>query len=124
MSSSLSYHNHLMEFLSDPPLAAAYLEDILQDNEGEPRLLDLALNQVAEALGTSRLSPIELKAHKQQLELLLQYQGSDVINELEQWLKVLGLKLSITSLEINSENQKNLSKLNQNLTEKTPIYSS
>lgn len=124
MSSSLSYHSHLMEFLSDPQLAAAYLEDVWQDNEGEPRLLGLALNQVAEALGASRLSPIEIKHHQQQLELLLQCQGSDVLIELEQWLKVLGLELSITSLEINSENQKNSSTFNSTLIEKTPIYSS
>jgi len=105
MPKSLSYHSHLMEFLSDPHLATAYLEDVLQDNEREPRLLALALNQVAEALGASRLSSIEFKNYQQQLELLLQRQGSDVINELEQWLKVLGLRLSITSLDINPENQ-------------------
>jgi DNA-binding phage protein len=48
-----------MEFLSDPQLAAAYLEDVLQDNEGEPRLLGLALNQVAEALGAGSISPLQ-----------------------------------------------------------------
>jgi putative addiction module killer protein len=123
MPKSLSYHSHLMEFLADPQVAAAYLEDILQDNEGEPRLLALALNQVADALGSSQLSPVELEKQKQKIDQLLQAQGSEVIYKLEQWLGVLGLKLSVTSIEKEEENPEKPLKIEHDASVTNLIYS-
>ena len=54
--SSVGYHEHLISFLSNPQIAAMYLEDILQDNDGEPRLLALGMKNIAEALGSQKMS--------------------------------------------------------------------
>ena len=121
MPKSLSYHSHLMEFLADPQVAAAYLENILQDNEGEPRLLALALNQVADALGSSQLSAAELEKQKQKIDQLLQGNGSEVIYNLEEWLGILGLKLSVKTIE--KENQETLLKTGHDSSITSLIYS-
>ena len=123
MPKSLSYHSHLMEFLNDPQVAAAYLEDVIQDNEGEPRLLALALNQVADALGSSKLSPLELEKQKQKIDQLLQAQGSEVIYQLEQWLGALGLKLSVTTIEKEEENPEKPLKIEHDASVTNLIYS-
>jgi DNA-binding phage protein len=112
-----------MEFLADPQVAAAYLEDVLQDNEGESRLLALSLNQVADALGSSQLSPLELEKQKQKIDQLLQAQGSEVIYQLEQWLGALGLKLSVTTIEKEEENPEKPLKIEHDASVTNLIYS-
>lgn len=99
MAKSLSYHEHLIDFLSDPKTSAAYLEDIIRDNEGEPRLLSLGLRNIAEALGRSKFSEAELKEYQAKINDILSSQGDDVIYKLEEWLSILGLQLSIAVIE-------------------------
>ena len=93
--SSVGYHEHLIDFLSNPQMAAMYLEDILQDNDGEPRLLALGMKNVTEALGSQKMSLEEVKQHQEKIEKLLQLKGVDFIYELMAWLDTLGLKLGV-----------------------------
>jgi hypothetical protein len=85
--------------------------------------LALALNQVADALGSSQLSPLELEKQKQKIDQLLQAQGSEVIYKLEQWLGVLGLKLSVTTIAKEEENPEKPLKIEHDASVTNLIYS-
>jgi DNA-binding phage protein len=88
------YHPYHIDRLKDPEYAAVYLEVHLEDHEPldiETNLLKLALSDVAEAL-----APEQLATHTEILETILQKQGAEVIYGLVDWLKALGLKLTVT----------------------------
>ena len=53
MAKSNNYHQYLIESLKDEKEAANYLWGILQEEQPEPQLLEMALNNVLEALGDS-----------------------------------------------------------------------
>ncbi len=91
-----SYHDSLISSLKDPEQAAAYLEAILEEDNPEPELLHRALSNIAEALGQETLNQ-----HSDQLNDLLSQSGSNAIHQLEDWLKGLGLKLTITVNDID-----------------------
>ncbi|GAB4178324.1 MAG: hypothetical protein Fur006_10620 [Coleofasciculaceae cyanobacterium] len=79
----------------------------LDENEDpNPELLRLALSHVAEALGEPHMTSEQAKLHLEQLDELLSQRGSDVIYSLGNWLKVLGLKLTVTVSEEAEEMSK------------------
>ncbi len=107
MPTTKSYHQYLIKSLKDPVEASAYLEAILQEKNPEPQLLKVALENILEALGDTKLSPDEIALQKQKIEELLNQSGSEVIYNSAQWLQKLGLELTITiaqeSLSINQK---------------------
>ncbi|WP_055073961.1 hypothetical protein [Pseudanabaena sp. 'Roaring Creek'] len=84
-----SYLDALINSLQDPIESACYLTAIIEAEEPEPELLSLALNDVSKALD-------QTGASTQSLEAILQKQGTEAIHSLADWLKGLGLKLSVT----------------------------
>jgi len=87
------YHPYHIDRLKDPEYAAVYLEVHLEEHEPldiETNLLKLAFSNVAEAL-----APEQLETHTETLEIILQKQGAEAIYGLADWLKGLGLKLTV-----------------------------
>ncbi len=84
-----SYLDALIDSLQDPIESACYLTAIIEAEDPEPELLPLALNDVSKALDKTGAST-------QSLEVILQKQGTEAIYGLADWLKGLGLKLSVT----------------------------
>ena len=98
MVKSVPYHPFLIEQLKDPVYAAGYLTLFL--NEQEEGDLDVgifqsALKDVFEALGEPNMSADEAKLHLEKLDILLPQSGIATIYALANWLKVLGLKLTV-----------------------------
>ena len=98
MVKSVPYHPFLIEQLKDPVYAAGYLALFL--NEQEEGDLDIgifpsALKDVFEALGEPNMSADEAKLHLEKLDGLLSQNGMATIYALANWLKALGLKLSV-----------------------------
>ncbi|MCP2727508.1 helix-turn-helix domain-containing transcriptional regulator [Limnofasciculus baicalensis] len=90
-----SYQEYLIESLKEPSEAALYLWAILQEENPESNLLPLALRDVAEALGEVNLSPEEAKLHLDKLDELMKKGGVETIYGLLNWLKTLGLILTV-----------------------------
>jgi DNA-binding phage protein len=84
-----SYLDALIHSLQDPLESACYLTAILEAEDPEPELLPLALSDVAKAIAKTETST-------QALETILQKQGAEAIYGLADWLKALGLKLTVT----------------------------
>lgn len=84
-----SYLDALINSLQDPIESACYLNAIIEAEEPEPELLPLALNDVSKALDKTGAS-----THA--LEVIFQKQGAEAIRSLADWLKGLGLKLTVT----------------------------
>jgi DNA-binding phage protein len=66
MPTSLPYHDFLISNLKDPNYAAVYLETHMETEEDEaidPQLIQLALSNVAEALGENTMTPDQVKHH-------------------------------------------------------------
>jgi DNA-binding phage protein len=101
MPTSDSYQDYLIEALKDKMHAAAYLTAHLEDEEPEPGLLELALSNVFEALGEPNMSAEDASLHREKLDVLLSQNGSATIYALANWLKVLGLKLTVAVDEGN-----------------------
>ena len=98
-----SYQEYLIESLRDPQEAALYLWAILQ--ETEPELLSSALKDVIEALGELRMTPEQTRLQLEKLDELLKHQGSDAIYGLFNWLKDLGLTLTVVVDEQLKDNR-------------------
>jgi DNA-binding phage protein len=96
MTKGLPYHPFLMEFLKDPIISAAYIDVFFEEKDPEPELLKAVLYHVAEALCQEKMTPEEAQEHLLKLDELLSKKGNDAIYELGIWLKVLGLKLTVT----------------------------
>ena len=90
-----NYQEYLIESLKDPQEAALYIWAILQEENPEPELLSSALKDVAEALGNQKMTPEQTKLHLEKLDELMKKQGSDAIYGLFNWLKSLGLVLTV-----------------------------
>ncbi len=95
MPTSDSYQGYLIEAFKDKIHAAAYLTAHLEDEEPEPGLLHLALSNVFEALGEPNMSAEDASLHLEKLDTLLSQNGSATTYALANWLKVLGLKLTV-----------------------------
>ena len=91
--SSDSYDQYHIKELQDINYAAVYLEAVIEDHDPEDiqtDFLKLALSDVAEALASDQLA-----THTATLETILQKQGAEAIYGLADWLKGLGLKLTV-----------------------------
>ncbi len=113
MTQTKNYHQYLIESLKDTTEATAYLWAILQEENPEPELLKVALENILEALGETQLSPHEIQLQKNKIDDLLNQSGSEVIYSLASWLNKLGLELTVTvsqdsSLTNQQEFQDNL----------------
>jgi DNA-binding phage protein len=89
-----SYDEYHIKELQDINYAAVYLEAVIEDHDPEDiqtNFLKLALSDVAEAI-----APEQLATHTEILETILQKQGAEAIYGLADWLKGLGLKLTVT----------------------------
>jgi DNA-binding phage protein len=98
MPTSDSYFDDLILRLKDPSYAAVYLEthfELEEDEEPDPKLIRLALSNVAEALGEQKMTPEQAKLHLEKLDELLSKRGSEAIYNLGNWLNALGLKLTV-----------------------------
>lgn len=84
-----------MSRLQDVSYCAGYIETCLQETSPEPGLLKLVLNDVAEALVEKSLTSEEFQQLLAQLDDILSKTGQEVIYNLANWLKSLGLKLSV-----------------------------
>ncbi|MGK7881030.1 MAG: transcriptional regulator, partial [Crocosphaera sp.] len=85
MTQAKNYHQYLIESLKYPTEATVYLWAILQEENPEPELLKVALENILEALGASRLNSHEIPLQKDQIDELLKKSGSDVIYSLVAW---------------------------------------
>ena len=91
-----SYQDYLISRLKDPTYAALYLETHLEEEEdNEPELLRLALDNVLQALSSSTMSFDQAELHRQKLDEILSQPGSLAIYGLAIWLNELGLKLTV-----------------------------
>jgi DNA-binding phage protein len=99
MATTKSYHQYLIESLKQPTEAAAYLWAILQEENPEPQLLKSALEDILEALGSTKLSSEEIERQKDQLKILLDQKGKIAIYSLREWLQKLGLELTVKVTE-------------------------
>jgi len=104
MPKSLPYHPFKIEFLKKPIHSAAYIEAIFEEKDPEAGLLQLALSSVAEALAEQKMNPEKAKIHREKLDEILSQKGSDAIYNLADWLKELGLKLTVTTDEVPEDN--------------------
>lgn len=100
-----SYQEYLIESLKNPQEAALYLWAILQEENPEPELLSSALKDVAKALGNERMTPEQTKLHLERLDELMKQQGSEAIYGLFNWLKDLGLSLTVVVDEQPNDNR-------------------
>ncbi len=90
---SVSYYPYLIESLKDPEETAAYIEAVLE--EGEPKLLQLVLRNVAEAHeGINKLSE-QAKLNPEKLDKILSENGGSEIYSLVVLLDALGFKIAI-----------------------------
>ncbi len=103
MPKSLPYHPFLISRLKDISYAALYIEAFFEEKDPEPELLKLVLSNVLEALGEEQMTDEEAKIHLEKLDKILSQQGSEVIYNLGNWLKSLGLKLTVAVEEQERE---------------------
>ncbi|RUR80177.1 DNA-binding protein [Chlorogloeopsis fritschii PCC 9212] len=108
MATSDSYHPYLISHLKDPSHAALYIEAILEEEDPEPELLQIALGNVAEALCEHRMTSEQAKYHQEKLKEILSQRGSEAIYHLGTWLDALGLKLTVAVAEKADESSINL----------------
>ena len=89
---SASYRKGLLKALSDPEEAAAYLNAALED--GAPEGFLLALRDVADAIGMSRVAR-EARLNRESLYRMLSRRGNPQLASLASLLDRMGLKLSV-----------------------------
>ncbi|MGB7892752.1 MAG: transcriptional regulator [Microcoleus sp.] len=97
MPKSLPYHPYKISNLKDPAYSAGYLTEIFEEEAGDLELgiMRKALRDVFEALGEPNMSAEDAKLHLEKLDVLLSQNGSATIYALANWLKALGLKLTV-----------------------------
>ena len=93
MKASRSFHDTLIEYLRQPGAACAYLNACLED--GDRRIFQEALREVAEAVGGMTALARGAKLHRVNLYRILSKNGNPEIQSLENILKVFGLRLAV-----------------------------
>jgi probable addiction module antidote protein len=88
-----SYREDLLERLKDPDYAVGYLEAVLEEG-GMPEAFLLALRDVAEARGMSRLAQ-ETDLKRESLYTMLSERGNPVLRSVYAILDALDMRLSI-----------------------------
>ena len=89
---SEAYEKRLREDLHDPEEAAAYLEAAMEDQD--PRIFLLALRDVAQAQGMSKLAR-KAKIGRESLYKALSESGNPEIRTVNKVLHAMGLKLTV-----------------------------
>ena len=107
MPISDSYQDYLISRLKNPTYSAGYIEAFFDEEDPETELLKLVLGNVAEALCQEKMTPEEAQRHLEKLDNLLSEKGNDAIYHLGIWLKVLGLKLTVSVVQEPQESQEN-----------------
>ena len=97
MPKSVSYHPFKIKSLKEPNFSAGYLTGIFEEEEGDLELgiMRKALRDVFEAVCELIMSAEEASLHLEKLDVLLSQNGSATIYALANWLKALGLKLTV-----------------------------
>ena len=111
MIKSLPYHPFKISHLKDPIYSAGYITLLLNEQEEgdlELGILISALRDVFEALGEPNMSAEDAKLHLEQLDNLLSNKGSETIYALANWLKALGLKLTVSVAEAEQVEGENI----------------
>ena len=106
MPKSLPYHPFKISNLKDPNYSAAYLSLIFDEEEEgdlEMGIMRQVLRDVFEALGEPNMSAEDAKLYLENLDVLLPQSGIVTIYALANWLKVLGLKLTVSVAEDEGE---------------------
>jgi probable addiction module antidote protein len=85
----------LKEMLQDPQTAAGYINAVLAD--GDPKLLLVALRDVAEAQGGLRKLARSTRLHRGNLHKMLSKKGNPEVTTLIRLLDTFGLRLSVTT---------------------------
>jgi len=88
------YHDYLIQALKDPKEAAAYLNVALE--EGDARMLLVALRNVAEARGGMLHLSRKTKMSRSHLYKMLSKNGHPEVQSLDKVLDALGLSLMIS----------------------------
>ena len=101
MPKSVPYHPFKIQSLKDPNFSAGYLTEIFEEEEGDLELgiMRKALRDVFEAMGEPIMSAEEGSLHLEKLDVLLSQNRSATIYALANWLKALGLKLTVAVVE-------------------------
>ncbi len=111
-----SYHAFKISNFKDPNYAAAYLSLIFEEEEEgdlEMGIMRKALRDVFEALGEPNMSHEKAKLHLEKLDVLLSQNGMVTIYALANWLKVLGLKLSVAVAKNEGEEESSVSDIEE-----------
>ncbi len=94
MPRSTSYHEKLIQDLKNPLEAAAYIEVVLE--EGDPRMLSKALQNVIESHGGVDQLSTQIKELYNKLDQMLLDKGEIEFYSLHSLLDALGLHLAVT----------------------------
>lgn len=92
-----SYRASLVEGLKDPDEAAAYLNACLEDED--PKVLLLALRDVAEAHGGIRQLSRSAKLNRESLYRMLSRSGNPSLASLHGILRAYGLRLAVRTIK-------------------------
>ena len=97
MKTTKSYQEELIKSLKNPEEAAAYINAALEETDA-PEVFLLALKNVAEAYGFSRLSK-KTHLNRENLYRMLSGKGNPELSSLNALLKGLGLRLHVEQQE-------------------------
>jgi len=89
----VSYHDDLMENLRNPQERAEYINAALED--GDPKVLLMALRHVAEATGGMRNLSAKAKLSRETLYRTLSPRGNPELSSLDRIFRSLGLALRV-----------------------------
>ncbi len=92
-SKAKDYQKYLIESLKDPIEAVEYLNASLEEAEDMPELFLVALRNVAEAHGISRLAK-RTKLNREYLYTMLSKKGNPRYQSLVRLLQAMGIRLS------------------------------
>jgi probable addiction module antidote protein len=94
----------LKEILQDSQTAAGYINAVLE--EGDPKMLLVALRDVAEAQGGLRKLAQSTHLHRGNLHKMLSKKGNPEITTLIRLLDTFNLRLSVTAKPLKSNLKK------------------
>lgn len=89
----VSFHDDLMKALRDPKERAEYINVALED--GDPKVLLMALRHVAEATGGVRALSTRAKLSRETLYRTLSSKGNPELSSLDRIIRSLGLALRV-----------------------------
>jgi probable addiction module antidote protein len=94
----------LKEMLQNPQTAASYINAVLE--EGDPKMLLVALRDVAEAQGGLRKLARSTRLHRGNLHKMLSRKGNPEVTTLIRLLDTFNLRLSVTTKNSKSNLKK------------------